>query len=84
MAVTGRVRAGIIDVHAHWLPRELLSLPPGLYETPPHPATQPVPLRPGMLTAGGTSTAFQLARPDAVAQLALCAAVTPPPAVPRT
>ncbi|ROQ72590.1 aminocarboxymuconate-semialdehyde decarboxylase [Streptomyces sp. CEV 2-1] len=29
MAVTGSVRAGIIDVHAHWLPRELLSLPPG-------------------------------------------------------
>ncbi|MGW6901940.1 GvpL/GvpF family gas vesicle protein [Streptomyces sp. NBC_00624] len=58
MAVTGRVRAGIIDVHAHWLPRELLSLPPGLYETPPHPATQLVPLRPGMLTAGGTSTAL--------------------------
>lgn len=29
MAVTGRIRAGIIDVHAHWLPRELLSLPPG-------------------------------------------------------
>ncbi len=26
---TGRVRAGVIDVHAHWLPRELLSLPPG-------------------------------------------------------
>ncbi|MGY0055273.1 amidohydrolase family protein [Streptomyces sp. LZ34] len=23
------VRAGIIDVHAHWLPRELLALPPG-------------------------------------------------------
>ncbi|MFE9008490.1 amidohydrolase family protein [Streptomyces sp. NPDC007875] len=29
MAVTGSVRAGIIDVHAHWLPWELLSLPPG-------------------------------------------------------
>ncbi|MEU6019046.1 amidohydrolase family protein [Streptomyces sp. NPDC047515] len=29
MAVTGSVRAGVIDVHAHWLPRELLSLPPG-------------------------------------------------------
>ncbi|MFC9078362.1 amidohydrolase family protein [Streptomyces sp. NPDC057062] len=29
MVVTGGVRAGIIDVHAHWLPRELLSLPPG-------------------------------------------------------
>ncbi|MFJ7494559.1 amidohydrolase family protein [Streptomyces sp. NPDC097727] len=29
MAVKGTVRAGIIDVHAHWLPRELLSLPPG-------------------------------------------------------
>ncbi|MFI0715247.1 amidohydrolase family protein [Streptomyces inhibens] len=29
MAVTGEIRAGIIDVHAHWLPRELLALPPG-------------------------------------------------------
>ncbi|MEV6535082.1 monooxygenase [Streptomyces sp. NPDC051639] len=25
----GDVRAGVVDVHAHWLPRELLSLPPG-------------------------------------------------------
>ncbi|MFJ2394615.1 amidohydrolase family protein [Streptomyces sp. NPDC087843] len=29
MAVRGDVRAGVVDVHAHWLPRELLSLPPG-------------------------------------------------------
>lgn len=29
MAVTGDIRAGIIDVHAHWLPRDLLALPPG-------------------------------------------------------
>ncbi|MFD8425253.1 amidohydrolase family protein [Streptomyces sp. NPDC059466] len=29
MAVTANVRAGIIDVHAHWLPRDLLHLPPG-------------------------------------------------------
>ncbi|MER6440239.1 amidohydrolase family protein [Streptomyces sp. NPDC001185] len=29
MAVRGDVRAGIIDVHAHWLPRDLLRLPPG-------------------------------------------------------
>lgn len=29
MAVTGDIRAGIVDVHAHWLPRELFALPPG-------------------------------------------------------
>ncbi|GAB2997378.1 amidohydrolase family protein [Streptomyces pseudoechinosporeus] len=29
MALTGDIRAGVIDVHAHWLPRELLALPPG-------------------------------------------------------
>lgn len=29
MASTGEIRAGIIDVHAHWLPRDLLALPPG-------------------------------------------------------
>ncbi|MET8412853.1 amidohydrolase family protein [Streptomyces sp. NPDC005195] len=29
MAAPGSVRAGVIDVHAHWLPRELLALPPG-------------------------------------------------------
>lgn len=29
MAAPGSVRAGVIDVHAHWLPRELLHLPPG-------------------------------------------------------
>ncbi|MEU3186014.1 amidohydrolase family protein [Streptomyces sp. NPDC006923] len=29
MAVTGGIRAGVIDVHAHWLPRGLLGLPPG-------------------------------------------------------
>jgi len=29
MAENGDIRAGIIDVHAHWLPRELLALPPG-------------------------------------------------------
>lgn len=29
MAAPAGVRAGVIDVHAHWLPRELLSLPPG-------------------------------------------------------
>ncbi|MFK4264061.1 amidohydrolase family protein [Streptomyces milbemycinicus] len=29
MAVHGDIRAGVVDVHAHWLPRELLALPPG-------------------------------------------------------
>ncbi|MFF2142273.1 amidohydrolase family protein [Kitasatospora sp. NPDC058190] len=29
MAVNGGIRSGVIDVHAHWLPRELLALPPG-------------------------------------------------------
>ncbi|MEW1778578.1 amidohydrolase family protein [Streptomyces sp. NPDC086777] len=29
MAVTGNIRAGVVDVHAHWLPDDLLSLPPG-------------------------------------------------------
>ncbi|MFQ6394956.1 amidohydrolase family protein [Nocardia sp. KC 131] len=27
--MTGNIREGIIDVHAHWLPHDLLSLPPG-------------------------------------------------------
>lgn len=29
MAVNGEIRSGVVDVHAHWLPRELLGLPPG-------------------------------------------------------
>ncbi|KUN03367.1 2-hydroxy-3-carboxy-6-oxo-7-methylocta-2,4-dienoate decarboxylase [Streptomyces yokosukanensis] len=27
--MNGALRAGVIDVHAHWLPRDLLALPPG-------------------------------------------------------
>ncbi|MDW6057335.1 amidohydrolase family protein [Streptomyces sp. FXJ1.4098] len=27
--MNGDIRAGVIDVHAHWLPRSLLALPPG-------------------------------------------------------
>lgn len=27
--MNGDIRAGAIDVHAHWLPRDLLALPPG-------------------------------------------------------
>ncbi|SEE12117.1 aminocarboxymuconate-semialdehyde decarboxylase [Streptomyces misionensis] len=27
--MNGDIRAGVIDVHAHWLPRDLLALPPG-------------------------------------------------------
>ncbi|MEV6227886.1 amidohydrolase family protein [Saccharopolyspora shandongensis] len=29
MAVNGDIRAGVVDVHAHWLPSELLDLPSG-------------------------------------------------------
>ena len=25
----GRIADGVVDVHAHWLPRELFHLPPG-------------------------------------------------------
>lgn len=29
MSESSDIRTGVIDVHAHWLPRDLLGLPPG-------------------------------------------------------